>query len=561
MAFYAHSLENESPDKWETMAEHEERVAKLCGKFLERIHSDLAPWGDLLGRWHDLGKYSKAFQDYLLRSNDFNASCEGIGKRVDHSSAGAQHANNALPKGISRLFAYAIAGHHSGLADAHSTTGITSSGLNERLRKPIEPIQHLLPKEVLEAPTLSIPDLAFDTSNTGRLAFQTSAFCRFLFSSLCDADFLATERFMSPKQFRQRPAAKRRDLANMQMELNKFLNDLNKAQKASDVNGHRAEILYAARSAATHPPGFHSFTVPTGGGKTLASLSFGLAHALNHDLARVIYAIPYTSIIEQTADVFRNVFSSDPNRVLEHHSNVDPENESLVSRLASQNWDAPLVVTTNVQFFESLFANRTSHCRKLHRIAKSVIILDEAQMIPVDYLQPCLEMLRTLVDLFGCTIVLCTATQPAIGKRNDFQIGLPKVMEIIPDPRQLYSDMRRVDVKLIGEKSNREVVELIANEGSSLCIVNTKKHALDLFELISKEFPRDQLFHLSTNMCAAHRKSKLDSIRARLNGEKKLPCTVVSTQLIEAGVDVDFPVVFRALSGLDSIAQAAGLQS
>lgn len=553
MTFYAHSLENQPTENWETMQQHEELVAEYCSKFLERIDPNLGAWGELLGRWHDIGKYSSAFQDYLKKSCNADAASEGAGKRVDHSTAGAQHASATLPNGVARLFAYSIAGHHAGLADAHSMTGNAASGLEERLKKTIENFADNTPAELLVPPPLPFPELKF--SRDAKVAgFQTSVFCRFLFSALCDADFLATEEFMSPERSKVRPVAEKNVIPEMALQLDAFIDGLEK--RSSEVNDRRAEVLEAARLAAAESPGLYSFTVPTGGGKTLASLSFALRHAGKNKLKRVIYAIPFTSIIEQTADVFRSVFSEHPNRVLEHHCNVDPDTQTRIARLTSENWDSPLIVTTNVQFFESLFANRTSRCRKLHRIANSVIILDEVQTLPVEFLKPCISMLQTLVDLFNCTILFCTATQPAFSYRDDFKIGLKDVREIVPTPQKLYQQMKRVKVELLGKQTDDEVVRKIDQEESALCIVNTKKHAADLFQYLSETKELKSLFHLSTNMCAAHRKEQLGEIRERLSNQR--PCTVVSTQLIEAGVDVDFPVVFRAMTGLDSIAQAAG---
>lgn len=388
---YAHSLPNE-PDrsKWETMEEHEELVSEYCFEFLQKLDPSIGAWGQLLGRWHDLGKYSNEFQDYLKKTGDADAASEGSGKRVDHSTAGAQHADKKLPKGISRLFAYVIAGHHAGLADAHSMTGNTASGLQERLKKTIADFADNAPADLLVPPTLPFPDLEF-SRDAKAAGFQTSAFCRLLFSALCDADFLATEEFMSPDRSKDRPAVENEVISEMAAQLDAFIDGLEK--QSSDVNNRRTEVLEATRLAATGSPGLYSFTVPTGGGKTLSSLSFALRHATEHKLERVIYAIPFTSIIEQTADVFRSVFSEHPNRILEHHCNIDPDTQTKIARLTSENWDSPLVVTTNVQFFESLFANKTSRCRKLHRIANSVIILDEVQTLPVEFLKPCLSML------------------------------------------------------------------------------------------------------------------------------------------------------------------------
>ncbi|MEQ8837684.1 MAG: hypothetical protein RID07_12830, partial [Lacipirellulaceae bacterium] len=243
--------------------------------------------------------------------------------------------------------------------------------------------------------------------------------------------------------------------------------------------------------------------------------------------------------------------------VLEHHSNLDPEKETYRNRLIAENWDAPLVVTTNVQLFESMFANRTSRCRKLHNLAGSVIVLDVAQTLPVELLRPCIEALRELVTNYRCTVVLCTATQPAITKNDDFKIGLEDVREMIPEPTQLYERMRRVEVERIGSVTNEQLVARLEREESFLCIVNTRPHAAKLFAALREnDEDNPSLFHLSTLLCGQHRGELIEIIRDRL--KNNLPCRVISTQLIEAGVDVDFPVVFRSMAGLDSVAQAAG---
>ncbi|MFK8112281.1 MAG: CRISPR-associated helicase Cas3' [Rubripirellula sp.] len=542
------------------MREHEEQVAILCSQFLHRIHPDLAAWGDLLGRWHDIGKYSREFQEYLSSSNDPESTSETKSRRINHSSAGAQLAYSCLPNGIRDMFAYVTAGHHAGLADRVSATGQKRSGLDERLKANIPEWKSLAPPELLSPPALILPKVQLCLDNSRRCGFQLSLICRLLFSALCDADFLATEQFMSPSMSKEREHRPEPSMEDLRLRLGAYLERFD-SSNPSEVNRCRQEVRNASLNASRLVPGLFSFTVPTGGGKTLSSLSFALNHAVIHGKHRVIYAIPFTSIIDQTAKQFRQVFGDDV--VLEHHSNTDPETESRIARLVSQNWDSRLVVTTNVQFFESLFANRTSRCRKLHRIANSVIVLDEVQTLPVELLAPCLSALRELVDLCGCTIVLCTATQPAIKLSDAFPIGLQNVTEIIPDPPKLYERMRRVSAVQLGKVDDVEIAHRIASESQTLCIVNTRAHASDLFsavkELTSEECPTDvNVFHLSTFMCAAHRSSTFTAIRNRLTDKTNPACRVISTQLIEAGVDIDFPVVFRALSGLDSIAQAAG---
>jgi len=391
----------------------------------------------LLGFWHDLGKFSDAFQDYLKLAGGTgdDAHTSEMRGTVDHTSAGAQHAVAALAPGVGALIAYPIAGHHAGLHN-----GLDAGAcLKARLTKTIPEWKINAPQELLEPPPL--PGLCLPGD-----PFAVAFAARMLFSCLVDADFLATEGFMNPEQSAQRPDGQTEFEA-----LDRHLSD-HLQRRFGDARGvvaeARAEVLAACIAAAEGHTGFYSLTVPTGGGKTLSSLAFALRHAARNGLNRVIYAIPFTSIIERNADEFRKVFAdfdSDLSAlILEHHSNFDPDRETVVSRLASENWDAPMVVTTNVQFFESLFANRTSRCRKLHRIARSVIILDEVQTLPVTLLEPCLKALRVLVEQYGCTVVLCTATQPAIEYREEFKIGLPAATPIIKNAAALYRRLKRV---------------------------------------------------------------------------------------------------------------------
>ena len=554
-SFYAHTRQNPDGtarpvDEWEPLDVHLRNVADQAAAFASAF--DAADWGRLAGLWHDLGKYSTAFQNYLKGASGIEAHLEQQPGRVDHSTAGAQHANKHVP-GLGRLLAYVIAGHHAGLADSPGAP----PALEGRLKKVIEPID-AAPRELLEVPAgLSAPNLAIDPQDESRGVFQLALFTRMLFSCLVDADFLATEEFVDPDRSHQRPVP-HDHLPEMVDALDRRLARF--ADSTGDVNECRAEILAACRAASTLPPGLFSLTVPTGGGKTLASLAFALQHAVQHGLDRVIYAIPFTSIIEQTAQVFRDVFQDLGEVVLEHHSNLDPEDpqrETRQSRLAAENWDAPLVVTTNVQFFESLFAARTSQCRKLHNIVGSVIILDEVQTLKVELLQPVIALLRELATDYRCTIVLCTATQPAIARRPGFDIGLEKVREIITDPPVLAERMRRVTVHKVGELTDDKLVDRIADETAVLCIVNTRPHAAKLYcSLIETLGESDGVYHLSTLLCGQHRADVINKIHKRLVEGRT--CRVVSTQLIEAGVDVDFPVVYRAMAGVDSIAQAAG---
>jgi CRISPR-associated endonuclease/helicase Cas3 len=339
--------------------------------------------------------------------------------------------------------------------------------------------------------------------------------------------------------------------------LNRHLNDKQRLAPGTHVNRIRRDVLEACRSHATLPPGFFSLNVPTGGGKTLSSLAFALAHAAQHSLKRVVYAIPFTSIIEQTADVFRAALDDVRGEVLEHHSNLpidDPGRQSERSRHASENFDATLIVTTNVQLFESLFASRPSRCRKLHRLAMSVIILDEAQTLPPELLEPTLAAMEELITNYGTTIVLCTATQPAIERREGFRIGLHDVRSIIDDPTRLHQALRRTSVEVLGITTNEDVVSRLRGERQALCIVNSRRHAADLFRALNDP----DALHLSASMCAEHRSAVVAEIRRRLNPEMNIVSRVVATQVIECGVDVDFPAVYRARAGLDSVAQASG---
>ena len=344
------------------------------------------------------------------------------------------------------------------------------------------------------------------------------------------------------------------EIARMDEALTLFLETKSSQAPSTSINQRRSDVLRACREAAELEPGLFSLTVPTGGGKTLSSLAFAISHAHLHGLSRVIYAIPFTSIIEQNADVFREALAEmGQTAVLEHHSNIESDSETPWTRLACENWDASLVVTTNVQFFESLFASRTSRCRKLHNIANSVIILDEAQMLPVELLSPCLAALKELVRNYGCTVVLCTATQPAVNRREGFPIGLEEIHEIITDPDHLNTEMKRVQVSHVGKLEDHELIDRLGSEKQVLCIVNTKAHAAELF---GKLVDGKGVYHLSASMCPQHRTAKLREVKRQLKADQ--PCRLIATQVVEAGVDIDFPVVYRAMAGLDSIAQAAG---
>lgn len=549
MPRYAHSLPGLPKAQWELLEQHLRAVATTCAEFAGELGLSApgaASWGEALGEWHDLGKYSDEFQAMLDRANGFEAHLEGTSDRVDHSTAGAQHAAETVPR-IGRLLAYAIAGHHCGLADAQD--------LDNRLGKTIPDWTEIAPASQLTTPSLGLPPVSLGHRCAKRFAFQAAFFTRMLFSCLIDADRLETERFCDEARSAQRTLPP--GIEVLASRLSDHLDALSRTAPPTQVNARRKEVLDACRSAAGLPPGIFSLSVPTGGGKTLASLEFALKHAERHGLRRVIVAIPFTSIVEQTAETYRQVFSGlGDGVVVEHHSNVDPEKETWRNRLATENWDAPLVVTTNVQLLETLFANRTTPCRKLHRIARSVIVLDEAQTLPVGLLRPSLAALRELAADYGCSIVLCTATQPALEHREEFSIGLEGVREIVSEPEKLHAKMRRVECGQLGKISDEKLLECLRSSPCWLAIVNTKGHASRLYRRLAEDKAPEDLFHLTTFMCGQHRSDKLTQIKKRL--KDGLPCRLVSTQLVEAGVDVDFPEVFRAMAGVDSIAQAAG---
>lgn len=501
-------------------------------------------WGWLAGLWHDLGKFAPEWQEYLKKKAGADIHQDEVMGTVDHSTAGAVHGDRTIPF-FGRVLAYLLAGHHSGLADGIAPS---TSSLERRLGKTLPRIPGL-PDSVAEAALRLEP-----VRSTLRSGHSLSFFTRVVFSALVDADFLATEAFMSAEKHRSRPVEPP-SIADLEATLTAHLASF--PPPISAVNRLRAEILDHCRAAAGEGPGLFSLTVPTGGGKTLSSLAFALKHARLNDLRRIVYVIPYTSIIEQNARVFREALAAlGPDVVVEHHSNLDPDSEhqSVSSRLAAENWDARIVVTTNVQFFESLHANRSSRCRKLHRLARSVVILDEAQALPVEFLASSLRCLEELTTTYGTSVVLCTATQPAIVRRDEFPIGLTPPREIIPDPVSLHRALRRVVVERVRDRLDDELLaRMLSEEPQVLCVVNTRRHARELFEKLPDDGSR---FHLSALMCAEHRMKRLAEIRRRLgNG---FPVRLVSTQLIEAGVDIDFPVVYRALAGLDSITQAGG---
>ncbi|MDR1660234.1 MAG: CRISPR-associated endonuclease Cas3'' [Desulfovibrio sp.] len=556
MHYYAHSIKGQPEDKWQPLHTHLAETAALAGDFAEVFGNAL--WAKLFGLLHDLGKYSTPFQQRLA----------GSPIRVDHSLAGALEAIRLLGRhnvheAVGRLAAHIISGHHTGLVDG-LPSGNPGTALAERLVTPSIPdysawVSEIVLPEPPRLPDLRRPDTVED------MAFSLFFWAHMLFSCLVDADFLNTEAFLQPGKAALRNVYPRLEI--LRPILNNHLTEKIKNSKLGKVNTRRAEVLEACKRAALLEPGIFSLTVPTGGGKTLSSLAFALDHACRCKLRRIIYVIPYTSIIEQTAGVFREVLGPDlAHTILEHHSNImesepaSPEYADSVDNmrsLAFENWDAPIVVTTAVQFFESLFAARSSRCRKLHNIAGSVVILDEAQTLPLPLLRPCLAAIKELVSTYRVSFVLCTATQPELGIKPWNRNGLENVREIVPDVESLFTDLERVDIEFIGAMAVEDLAERLIRDERVLCIVNTRKQAHELCQSL-REKHASGLYHLSTWMCPDHRRVVLNRVKSLLKDPSCPPVRLIATSLIEAGVDIDFPVVYRAMAGQESIAQAAG---
>lgn len=537
--YYAHSLPEQPVSRWEPLDQHLLDVADLSKKFASKF--DSGEWGWNAGILHDLGKAMSEFQAYLKKENNIPLD-DGeydLG-RINHSSAGSAFAEKKWGL-LGRPLSAIIAGHHAGLPDFDS--GNASAGdLISRLTDGQNQLSNLkVVSEVIQnslCELRSFPDWIHQSHHSYHL------WVRMVFSCLVDSDYLNTEHFMDLIRSKGRDSGK--PMSDLGKALDEYFITLNSNSKPSPVNDIRREILETCKDAAELSPGLFTLTVPTGGGKTLSSTAFALKHAMKYGKDRIIYVIPYTSIIEQNAMVLKRVFGDDD--VIEHHSNIDPERETQRMRLASENWDARIVVTTNVQFFESLFAAKTSRCRKLHNLVNSVIILDEAQMVPPEKLEPCVHVLNQLANNYGATIVLSTATQPALPKLTDCR-------EIIPPNLKLFERLKRTEYIFPNDLGVAtewgDIRNQLLDHSQVLCIVNTRKDCYDLYQMMP-----DDTIHLSALMCGEHRSSMIHLIKKKL--KEKEPVRVISTQLVEAGVDLDFPVVFRALAGMDSIAQAAG---
>lgn len=514
----------------QTIKEHLIGTAELSGEFAAKFGKQ--DWGYCCGMLHDIGKYSADFQGKIRGEHE---------RKVDHATAGARVCNEK--GGKYKFLEYCVAGHHAGLADfgGEFDNGGDSTLMGRRKKKISD---YMAYQSEIEIPEITSDP--FDLRKTTNPDFSLSVFMRMIFSCLVDADFLDTEAFMNEgKAERNSGESVKALLEKLEDHISEWLQN----QDTDTVNGRRSEILRHCLEKGKSEKGLFRLTVPTGGGKTIASLAFALRHVVANRMDRVIYVIPYTSIIEQNAKVFREILGDE--NVLENHCNVDYEStdELREMQLATENWDKPVVVTTNVQFFESLFANKSSKCRKLHNIANSVIIFDEAQMLPNEYLKPCIAMIEELINHYRTSVVLCTATQPAL--KSFFQSKI-SATELCPRMHEQFEFFKRTLFEDIGIVAEKFLISKLREEYQALCIVNTKKRAQSIY----KELKGDGVYHLSTSMYPAHRKYVLEEIRKRLQKNEK--CILISTSLVEAGVDLDFQSVYRELAGVDSMIQAAG---
>ena len=548
---YAHTLETHCADEWELLYGengHAERTLQYIKSFPSPFASEIDDISrlclEILAKYHDMGKAAPEFQNYLKIG----------GNSVDHKTAAAKWILSKWKKGLGKMMALAFYAHHGGLkCGAHFM-------YSESFLSPIDSsVLDALPENMR-----NIPDEPFcqlvgkNVQQLDEAIFSLMMAIRMLHSCLIDADWLATEAFITPRAADARSKSPFLTIKEMSRMLEVYIRERENASTGL-INSLRKVIHDSCYAAASKVAGAFRLNVPTGGGKTLSSLSFALAHALQHGMQRVIYVIPYTSIIEQTADEFRKVFGE--NSVVEHHCNLTEVNDTDSNRYATENWDAPLIVTTSVQFFETLFSNKNQRCRKIHNISHSVIVLDEAQTLPAAYLKPCLYALKSLQRDFGCSMVLCTATQPTVVNDASFDIGWREneIESLISHQleKRLISEMKRVEVENIGCIDLDVLLEHFVSSGdkSALFIVNLTRQAHDLFKKLADIFS-DVVFHLSARMCPKHRADMLNTVRQRLNDG--MPTILVATRVVEAGVDISFPVVYRDCCGLDSLAQAAG---
>lgn len=537
MKFLGHK--NPKDDREQLLKDHLFGVSRLAEKFASEFGESTI--GRIVGLYHDIGKYSKEFQKYIRIEQKM---------RVDHSTAGAYELSKVKNQ-VNLISAFCIAGHHGGLMNIGKSKIPDENTFFGRLNKHIPNYDAY--KQEIEVPHANSSSKLLKTIIKND-SFAVMFYTRMVFSCLVDADFLDTASFMRAEKSHRggfSEVSLLRKILDDYIEKN-FLNEKNVHYNEPINQRRRAILTECINTGDNFTENLLSLTVPTGGGKTISSMAFALHNAVKNGRKRIIYVIPYMSIIEQTAKIFADIFGNE--NVIEHHSgaeynDTDSEEENI-KRLATENWDAPIIVTTNVQFFESLFANRTSKCRKLHNIANSVIIFDEAQMIPTEFLKPCAAAINELTKYYNCTAVLCTATQPSMEKLFEGQ----QMKEICSNVEENYNFFRRAEIKVLEENITAdELVGRLKENRQVLCIVNKKKTAVKIFESLKGA---ENFFYLSTNLCPVHRTQVLQQIKQCL--KENQTCRVVSTSLVEAGVDLDFPCVYRETAGLDSIIQAAG---
>lgn len=537
----SHIRKTDSGWEIQTNEEHQAGVAKLAERFAGTF--GMGEWGRILGLLHDKGKEKQTFQQHIKKESGYDETARVDGD-FSHAYVGALVAKQLFPK-YSLLIENVLMGHHRGLYD------------DDERRRVLQ--EKKMPNDVSVEPitaNFTLPSLS-NPKDVHHLV-------RMLYSSLVDADYLDTEAFMQSKQNSSR--FNETAMKELLYKLESYLDNLRCNAQSTDVNNIRSYVQNVCREKSDGKVGAYSLTVPTGGGKTLASVLWALRHAVSNHLQRIIIAIPYTSIITQTAATLRSIFGEE--NVLEHHSNINIDDVhdkevKLRLKLATENWDYPIVVTTNVQLFESLFSNRPSDCRKLHNIAKCVLILDEAQMLPREFLQPVVDTLDTLTKVFSTSILLTTASQPVLtGKIEGVNYsvgfeGLENVHELVPPEAKLYDKLRRVRLEVDDTpKSYDEVASEVSSHKQVLCVVNTRRDAKELYVRLAEA---GDCYHLSRMMCPAHIREAISEIKEKLKSNSGAsPLRVVSTQLIEAGVDIDFPIVYRQQAGLDSVLQAAG---
>lgn len=590
--YIAHRRKNDG--EIQDLNAHLNEVSKKTGEFALKI--GLKEPGELIGLLHDIGKASHEFEKYIKSAvglinpdEDGYVDAAGLKGKVDHSTSGAQfiyrelESNGSDSKFVAQVLSLCIASHHSGLIDCISPEGIdvyTKRMCKVEEKSYADEVFRKIDNEIKERVIIRLQSKEFTqnivdrfaglkTANDSKesLAFKRGLLVRFLYSCLIDADRLNTADFEMPRLAILRNHGIYEDWSVLIDRLNVKLADF----KPEGINEVRQKISQACYDFFDNPKGLYQLTVPTGGGKTFASLRFALHHADKYKMDRIIYVLPYTTIIDQNADEIRKVLEEKDEKgkylnraVLEHHSNLMPDEETAVQKVLSENWDAPVVLTTNVQVLEALFGSGTRGARRMHQLANAIIIFDEVQALPVKCVQLFNTAVNFLVNTCGSTVVLCTATQPLLDKiePKSRSLSITTEQQMIPNVKELFDDLKRVQVydkTKAGGWSNDEIKELavqeVADSGSVLIVVNTKKSAREIYELC-KNINNVGIYHLSTNMCPVHRMAVLSQVKASLPDKKPVIC--ISTQLIEAGVDISFGTVIRFLAGLDSIVQAAG---